>query len=125
MSDTDTYCDKHKQDKRVMGGCSAHRSNWYCEECDLEREAERKIAAAGEVKMPSPFKFYIEDGKLVREFINGRRTGERTVFRNMAEICNYIDMTDKDLWGCREPSRKHQEYREDVAKLADKIKELG
>ena len=31
-------CEIHKVNLECMGGCSAHRSNWYCPECDSEKE---------------------------------------------------------------------------------------
>ena len=33
---SNTCCEIHKIDKEVIGGCSAHESNWYCPECDAQ-----------------------------------------------------------------------------------------
>lgn len=98
---SDTYCDKHKQDKRVMGGCSAHRSNWYCEACDLEREAERKIAAAGEVKMPSPIVEAFD------EIDAALFTGD--TFRDKAYLTELEDMLSRWQRGIKEIKESQEE----------------
>jgi len=37
-------CTKHKTDLVCMVGCNAHPSNWYCPECDKEKNiAQKKI----------------------------------------------------------------------------------
>ena len=41
-------CQKCGHEKQVLGGCSAHEDNWYCEVCELrarvaELEAERNL----------------------------------------------------------------------------------
>ena len=46
----------------------------------------------------SPFKFYIDNGKLVREVVYGSRKGEKAIFRDLAEICEYLKRADNDLW---------------------------
>lgn len=72
--------------------------------------------------MASPFKFYIENGSLVREWVAGEKTGEKSTFRNMAEVANYIDKTNQELWACRSLINKHKDYKEVVTALADQIK---
>lgn len=31
------WCKKHKRSLECLGGRNAHRSNWYCPECEAER----------------------------------------------------------------------------------------
>ena len=32
------HCKKHKCDMKGREGCNAHLTNWYCVECDKEKE---------------------------------------------------------------------------------------
>jgi len=38
----DLLCAKHKIHLECMGGCSAHRDNWYCTECDKEDDSFKR-----------------------------------------------------------------------------------
>lgn len=42
------FCEKHRREKECLAGESAHHTNWYCPECELERqlaEAKEEIEA--------------------------------------------------------------------------------
>ena len=39
-------CSKHGTDLECMGGCSAHRDNWYCPKCDEEAAIREEYEAA-------------------------------------------------------------------------------
>ena len=42
-------CSKHQIELECMGGCSAHRDNWYCPECDKEEvSAKQTNTVAGQ-----------------------------------------------------------------------------
>lgn len=38
MNNDELYCTKHSRKKDCLGGASAHLSNWYCPECDSEKD---------------------------------------------------------------------------------------
>jgi hypothetical protein len=40
---SDTYCDIHNRDKEILAGCSAHRANWYCPECEAFDDWESSL----------------------------------------------------------------------------------
>jgi len=58
-------CPIHKIPLSCMGGCSAHRSNWYCPECENtahnhRRELDQEIATNNRIKKDKEFKSFID-----------------------------------------------------------------
>lgn len=45
----DLLCEKHNIKLECMGGCSAHRDNWYCPTCDREKELVAALKEAADV----------------------------------------------------------------------------
>lgn len=71
--------------------------------------------------MTAPFKYYLEDGELIRENVGGESGGQKVTFRNMAEICNYLSKIDKELWACRTIITVQRKSLEKVISLAKEI----
>lgn len=71
--------------------------------------------------MKSPFKFYLEEDQLVREVVAGSGVGEKSVFRNMAEICNYISEIDGYLWEARGVIGDQEKRTKNIISAAKKI----
>lgn len=46
---TNLRCDKHGIELECLGGCSAHRDNWYCPKCDKEKVMSDKVELAKEI----------------------------------------------------------------------------
>ena len=51
-------CKKHDIDLECMGGCSAHRDNWYCPKCDAEEVIRKEYEAARKEEYKKEFNAY-------------------------------------------------------------------
>ena len=69
----------------------------------------------------SPFKFTVEGGEIVRETVQGNRTGERYIFSTLEEVCEYLGHIDPALWVCRNELASALRKVESIKEIAESI----
>jgi hypothetical protein len=83
-------CDKHNRAMECMAGRSAHRSNWYCPECDKDKRITELTEERNSLRVLA------DEEHATAARIAAENTRLKGLLEQMRESTNYVEKIEKE-----------------------------